>query len=74
MEITGREAVKEYVGMGLGVSIINEYYLTDVDRKRFFVKDASALFGRAERGVLSRKGKYMSSPARAFIDLLCRRS
>jgi len=72
MEVTGRDAVKEYVGMGIGVSIINEYYLTDVDRKRFFVKDASALFGSAERGVISRKGKYISAPARGFIDILCR--
>jgi DNA-binding transcriptional LysR family regulator len=69
MEVTGREAVKEYVGMGLGISILNEYYLDD-DKKRLFTKNVSDYFGTAERGIITKKNRYLSSPAKEFIRLL----
>jgi DNA-binding transcriptional LysR family regulator len=70
MEVVGRTAIKAYVGMDLGVSIINEYYVTDEDKKQLFVKNMSKYFGKAETGILTRKGRYLSQPAEAFIDLL----
>jgi len=70
MEITGREAAKTYVEMNLGISIINEYYLTKEDRRNLFVKDLSNYFGRAERGIITRKNKYLSIPAKEFISLI----
>lgn len=72
MEITGREAAKTYVEMNLGISVINEYYLTKEDRKSLFVKDASHYFGQAERGILTRKGKYLPFPAKEFISFTLR--
>ncbi len=70
MEVVGRTAIKAYVGMDLGISIINEYYVTEDDKKQLFVKNMSKYFGKAETGILTRKSKNMSEPANAFIDLL----
>jgi len=68
MEITGREAVKTYVEMGLGISVINEYYLTKEDKKNLFIKNVSNYFGQAERGILTRNSRYLSLPTREFIN------
>ncbi len=70
MEVVGRDAIKTYVGMNLGISIINEYYLLPEDRRRLFVKDLSRLFGYAESGVITRKGRALPATAREFISLL----
>ena len=70
MEIVGREATKTYVGMGLGISIINEYSLTPEDKKSLFVADMSGYFGRAERGIITKKNRYLSTPAKEFIKLI----
>jgi len=69
MEITGREAVKAFVEMGLGISIINEYYLTKEDKKKLFIKNMSGYFGKSERGILTRKGRFLSFPVKQFINL-----
>jgi len=70
MEVAGREAVKTYVELDLGIAIMNEYYLTKEDRKTLTVKDVSDFFGRAERGLIIRKGKYLSLPVKAFLQVL----
>ncbi len=70
MEVVGRTAIKAYVGMDLGISIINEYYVTEEDKKQLFVKNMSKYFGKAETGILTRKGRYLSQPAEEFIALL----
>jgi len=70
MEVVGRTAIKAYVGMDLGISIINEYYVTEDDKKQLFVKNMSKSFGKAETGILTRKGRYLSQPAEEFINLL----
>jgi len=69
MEITGKAAIKTYVEMGLGIAIINGFYLSIEDKKKLFVKDVGKYFGEAERGVLTRKNKYLSRHAKEFIDL-----
>lgn len=74
MEITGREAVKIYTEMGLGISVINEYYLTKEDKRNLFVKDVSNYFSRAERGIITRKGKYLSVAAKEFINIILRKA
>jgi DNA-binding transcriptional LysR family regulator len=70
MEVTGRDAVKEYVKMGMGITVLNEYYLTEADRKDFALKDVSDHFGQAERGILTIKGRYLSLPARELIKTI----
>lgn len=70
VEATGRMAAREYVGQGLGVSILNEFYLSKDDMKRYLVRDVSNTFGTAERGILTRKKRYLPAPVREFIGML----
>lgn len=70
LEVVGRDAIKTYVGLDMGLSIINEYYVTDEDKKKLFVKDLTRYFGKAETGIASRKGRQLSLPAREFIRMV----
>jgi len=70
MEITGKTAIKTYVEMNLGIAIINGYYLSGQDKKKLFVKNVENCFGEAERGVLTRKNKYLSVHAKEFIHTI----
>ena len=70
MEVVGRAAIKTYVGMDLGISVLNEYYVTDEDRKKLCVRDVSRLFGKSQTGVVLRKGRELSKPAKYFSSLL----
>jgi DNA-binding transcriptional LysR family regulator len=70
MEIVGHAAIKTYVSMGLGISIMNKYYLNDSDKNKLFIKDVSGYFGAADRGIITRKNRYLSVPAREFIKMI----
>ncbi len=74
MEVVGRTAIKTYVEMNLGISIINEYYVTQADRAKLWVKNVSNLFGKAETGILTRKGRLLSRPVKEFINLVQKHS
>jgi DNA-binding transcriptional LysR family regulator len=66
MELTGGDAAKTYVKMGLGIAILNEFYAAGTDK--FFTADVSRHFGYAQRGVLTRKN--ISRAAEAFKMIL----
>lgn len=70
VEVVGRTAIKTYVSMNLGLSIINEYYLTDLDRKNLFVSDVTEYFGQAETGIVLRKGRLLPKPAKDLIEFV----
>lgn len=70
MEITEREAVKAYVKINFGISILNGYYLTTEERQKLFVKDIDNYFGQAERGIITRKNKYLPPAAKEFIKMI----
>ncbi len=70
MEVVGRSAIKAYVEMDLGISIINEYYVTEQDKKSLFVKNMSHYFGIAETGILVKKNRSIAKPVQTFIRLL----
>ena len=70
MEIVGHEAIKTYVAMDLGVSIMNKYYLDESDKEKLFVKDVSNHFGSAERGIIRKKKGYFPGPAEEFVAML----
>jgi DNA-binding transcriptional LysR family regulator len=70
MEVVGRTAIKTYVEMDLGISIINEYYVNEEDKKKLFVHNMSHLLGVAETGILTRKGRMLSVPVREFLSLI----
>jgi len=72
LEVLGREGVKNFIEMGLGVSILSKYYLTGENSRNLIVKDVSAYFGYSEAGMLVRKGRHLNRAANHFIELVRR--
>ena len=70
LEMAGRDSVKEYVKTGLGVSILNEYYIPSTDKRTLSVKDVSKFFGAAERGVIILKNRIQSHAVEEFLKEL----
>jgi len=68
IEVGGWEVIKQYVAMGLGISIVTGICITDQDRSRLAVRNMRRYFPQRSYGVVVRKGKYLSAQARAFID------
>lgn len=68
IEVGGWEIIKQYVSMGLGISIVTGLCLRPGDRLE--VRNMRAWFPQRSYGVVIRKGKYLSPQARAFIDLI----
>jgi LysR family transcriptional regulator, low CO2-responsive transcriptional regulator len=70
IEVGGWEVIKEYVAMGMGISIVTGICITDADRSRLAVRNMRQYFPQRSYGVVMRKGKFLSAEARAFIDLI----
>lgn len=70
IEVGGWEVIKQYVAMGLGISIVTGICIGDADRERLVVRNMRRYFPQRSYGVVMRKGKYLSTQARAFIDLI----
>ena len=70
LEVGGGEVIKQYVAMGMGISIISSICMTDADHDRLASRSLSAWFPSRSYGVVVRKGKYLSPQARAFIELI----
>ncbi len=70
LEVGGWEVIKQYVAMGLGISIVSAICLTEADRARLASRSLTAFFPQRSYGVVLRKGKYLSPQARAFTELI----
>ena len=70
LEVGGWEIIKQYVAMGLGISIVTGICLTEADRDRLEVRNLGEYFPSRSYGVVVRKGKFLSPQARAFADLV----
>jgi DNA-binding transcriptional LysR family regulator len=70
IEVGGWEVIKQYVAMGLGISIVTGICLTPEDSRRLAIHNVRRWFPQRSYGVVVRKGKYLSAQARAFIDLI----
>lgn len=70
IEVGGWDVIKEYVAMGLGISIVTGICITDADRSRLAVHNLRQYFPQRAYGVVMCKGKFLSAEARAFIDLI----
>jgi len=68
IEVGGWDVIKQYVAMGLGISIVTGICLTPSDR--LAVHNMREYFPQRSYGVVLRKGKYLSAHARAFVDLI----
>ena len=70
LEVGGWEVIKQYVAMGLGISIVTGICLTEADHARLEVRNLRQYFPPRSYGVVVRKGKFLSPQARAFADLV----
>lgn len=70
LEVGGWEVIKQYVAMGLGISIVTSICLTEADQGRLVARSLADYFPPRSYGVVMRKGKYLSPQARAFVDLV----
>ena len=70
LEVGGWEIIKQYVAMGLGISIVTGICITEADHERLAVRNLRAYFPPRSYGVVMRKGKYLSPQARAFVELV----
>ena len=70
LEVGGWEVIKQYVAMGLGISIVTAICLTEADHQRLAVRSLARWFPSRSYGVVVRKGKFLSPQARAFVDLI----
>lgn len=70
IEVGGWDVIKEYVAMGLGISIVTSICITAADRERLAVRNMRQYFPQRSYGVVMRKGKFLGAEARAFIDLV----
>lgn len=68
IEVGGWDVIKQYVAMGLGISIVTGICVSPNDR--LAVHNMRQYFPQRSYGVVVRKGKYLSPQARAFIDLI----
>jgi len=74
LELGGWEIIKQYVAIGMGVSIISSGCLNANDRDTLVMRPLEALlpglFPPRSYGIIMRKGKLLSPPARAFVELV----
>lgn len=70
LEVSGWDVIKQYVAMGLGVSIIPSICLGEGDDARLGSRSLAAFFPSRSYGVVVRKGRVLSPQARAFIALI----
>ena len=70
LEVGGWEVIKQYVAMGMGISILSSICLTDADRGRIVARPLDRFFPARSYGVVMRKGRLPSPQARAFMDLI----
>lgn len=70
LEVGGWEVIKQYVAMGLGISIVTAICLGESDRGRLVARSLAEYFPSRSYGVVVRKGKFLSPQARAFTELI----
>ena len=67
LEVGGWEVIKRYVELDFGISIVTGICLREDDK--LVAKNMSDYFPRRSYGTVMRRGKYLSSQARAFLDV-----
>lgn len=70
LEAGGWEVIKSYVKIGLGVSIVTDICITEKDREDLAIIPLEKYFPSRKYGVVTRKGKIITSPAKRFIEIL----
>jgi DNA-binding transcriptional LysR family regulator len=68
LEAGGWEVIKKYVELGLGISIVTAICLKGDEKVARIALDR--FFPNRSYGVVLRKRKYLSAPARQFLDMM----
>lgn len=68
IEVGGWGVIKRYVEAGLGISIVPSIAVTEADR--LAVIPLRGYFQRRSFGVFTRRGEYLTPPARIFLHLM----
>jgi DNA-binding transcriptional LysR family regulator len=68
IEAGGWEVIKNYVEMGLGISIVSGVCLTGNERIR--TRSLAAFFPKRTYGVVIRKGKFLSPQAKRYVQFI----
>jgi DNA-binding transcriptional LysR family regulator len=68
LEAGGWEVIKRYVAMGMGVSIVTGICITPQDKLATI--PLTRYFPKRSYGLVLRRGKFLSPPARRFIDMM----
>ena len=58
LEVGGWEVIKQYVAMGMGISIVTAICLNDADRERLAARSLAAYFPSRSYGVVVRRGRF----------------
>jgi len=70
LEAGGWEVIKRYVKIGLGISIVTDVCIIEQDYEEMTVIPLDKYFPKRSYGMVTRKGKFLSTPAERFIDLM----
>ncbi len=70
LEVGGWEVIKQYVAMGMGISIVPALCLNDADPDKLVARSMHEWFPERSYGVIVRRGKALSAQARAFVELI----
>ena len=70
LEVGGWEVIKQYVAMGMGISIVPALCLNEADRGRLAARSMRQWFPERSYGVIVRRGKALSAQARAFVEMI----
>ncbi|HET9679625.1 MAG TPA: LysR family transcriptional regulator [Gammaproteobacteria bacterium] len=68
LEAGGWEVIKKYVTLGAGISIVTAICLTG--EENLHTQSLARWFPRRSYGIVTRRGKFLSPPAKAFIKTL----
>lgn len=68
MEMDGAENIKQYVEIGIGISIVSSLTLTEKDIDRFSLSTVTDIFGKITYGLYCRKDKYITAGMKHFIE------
>jgi len=66
LEVGGWEVIKRYVESGFGISIVTSICLREGDR--LIARNMGQYFPKRSYGVVTRKGRHLPPPARAFLE------
>jgi len=70
LEAGGWEVIKRYVKIGMGISIVTDVCITEQDKHDLTIIPLDKYFPKRSYGIVTRKGKFLSTPAERFIDLM----